>query len=174
MDTNKDAIQIDWEKKVDEKFEELLSVYTSSRHRKKVDIIAKAFNFARQAHKGVRRLSGEPYIMHPIAVALIACKEIGLGSTSICAALLHDVVEDTDYTTEDIENMFGPKIAQIVEGLTKISGVNSIAIQAYETLMSRGQLGRLGYLRLMALYCQKWDIINANRISARYAKIYGI
>ena len=122
MDTNKDAIQIDWEKKVDEKFEELLSVYTSSRHRKKVDIIAKAFHFARQAHKGVRRLSGEPYIMHPIAVALIACKEIGLGSTSICAALLHDVVEDTDYTTEDIENMFGPKIAQIVEGLTKISG----------------------------------------------------
>ena len=122
MDTSKDAIQIDWEKKVDEKFEELLSVYTSSRHRKKVDIIAKAFNFARQAHKGVRRLSGEPYIMHPIAVALIACKEIGLGSTSICAALLHDVVEDTDYTTEDIENMFGPKIAQIVEGLTKISG----------------------------------------------------
>ena len=122
MDTNKDAIQIDWEKKVDEKFEELLSVYTSSRHRKKVDIIAKAFNFARQAHKGVRRLSGEPYIMHPIAVALIACKEIGLGSTSICAALLHDVVEDTDYTTEDIENMFGPQIAQIVEGLTKISG----------------------------------------------------
>ena len=122
MDTSKDAIHIDWEKKVDEKFEELLSVYTSSRHRKKVDIIAKAFNFARQAHKGVRRLSGEPYIMHPIAVALIACKEIGLGSTSICAALLHDVVEDTDYTTEDIENMFGPKIAQIVEGLTKISG----------------------------------------------------
>ena len=122
MDTSEDAIQIDWEKKVDEKFEELLSVYTSSRHRKKVDIIAKAFNFARQAHKGVRRLSGEPYIMHPIAVALIACKEIGLGSTSICAALLHDVVEDTDYTTEDIENMFGPKIAQIVEGLTKISG----------------------------------------------------
>ena len=122
MDTSKDAIQIDWEKKVDEKFEELLSVYTSSRNRKKVDIIDKACNFARQAHKGVRRLSGEPYIMHPIAVALIACKEIGLGSTSICAALLHDVVEDTDYTTEDIENMFGPKIAQIVEGLTKISG----------------------------------------------------
>lgn len=53
-------------------------------------------------------------------------------------------------------------------------GVNSIAIQAYETLMSRGQLGRMGYLRLMALYCQKWDIINANRIKARYAKIYGI
>ena len=103
-------------------FEVLLNDYLSSRHRKKVDLITKAFNFARQAHKGVRRLSGEPYIMHPIAVAQIACEEVGLGSTSICAALLHDVVEDTDYTTEDIENIFGPKIAQIVDGLTKISG----------------------------------------------------
>ena len=103
-------------------FQHLLDTYLASRHRKKVDIITKAFNFARQAHKGVRRLSGEPYIMHPIAVAQIACEEVGLGSTSICAALLHDVVEDTDYTTEDIENIFGPKIAQIVDGLTKISG----------------------------------------------------
>ena len=103
-------------------FQTLLNSYLSSRHRKKVDIITKAFNFARQAHKGVRRLSGEPYIMHPIAVAQIACSEIGLGSTSICSALLHDVVEDTDYTVEDIENIFGPKIAQIVDGLTKISG----------------------------------------------------
>ncbi|MBO5824177.1 MAG: HD domain-containing protein, partial [Prevotella sp.] len=103
-------------------FQKLLDSYLSSRHRKKVDIITKAFNFAKQAHKGVRRLSGEPYIMHPIAVAQIACEEVGLGSTSICAALLHDVVEDTDYTTEDIENMFGAKVAQIVDGLTKISG----------------------------------------------------
>jgi len=103
-------------------FQHLLDSYLASRHRKKVDIITKAFNFARQAHKGVRRLSGEPYIMHPIAVAQIACEEVGLGSTSICAALLHDVVEDTDYTTEDLENIFGPKIAQIVDGLTKISG----------------------------------------------------
>ena len=103
-------------------FQQLLDSYLASRHRKKVDIITKAFNFAKQAHKGVRRLSGEPYIMHPIAVAQIACQEVGLGSTSICAALLHDVVEDTDYTTEDIENIFGPKIAQIVDGLTKISG----------------------------------------------------
>ena len=103
-------------------FETLLNSYLSTRHRKKVDLITKAFNFARQAHKGVRRLSGEPYIMHPIAVAQIACSEIGLGSTSICSALLHDVVEDTDYTVEDIENIFGPKIAQIVNGLTKISG----------------------------------------------------
>ena len=82
-------------------FQHLLDTYLSSRHRKKVDIVTKAFNFARQAHKGVRRLSGEPYIMHPIAVAQIACEEMGLGSTSICAALLHDVVEDTDYTVED-------------------------------------------------------------------------
>ena len=110
------------EKLINDAYQRLLDNYLSSRHRKKVDIITKAFNFAKQAHKGVRRLSGEPYIMHPIAVAQIACEEVGLGSTSICAALLHDVVEDTDYTTEDIANMFGPKIAQIVDGLTKISG----------------------------------------------------
>ena len=110
------------EKMVDEAFQRLLDSYLASRHRKKVDIITKAFNFARQAHRGVKRLSGEPYIMHPIAVALIASEEMGLGSTSICSALLHDVVEDTDYTVEDISNIFGPKIAQIVDGLTKISG----------------------------------------------------
>ena len=103
-------------------FQHLIDTYAASRHRQKIDIITKAFNFARQAHKGVRRLSGEPYIMHPIAVAQIACEEVGLGSTSICAALLHDVVEDTDYTTEDIENIFGAKVARIVDGLTKISG----------------------------------------------------
>lgn len=107
---------------VDKAFQELLDCYLASNHRKKVDIITKAFNFARQAHAGVKRLSGEPYIMHPISVAMIACKEMGLGSTSICAALLHDVVEDTDYTVEDLENLFGKKIAQIVDGLTKISG----------------------------------------------------
>mgnify|MGYP003774260857 CR=1 FL=1 len=110
------------DKMIDDAFQRLLDSYLASRHRKKVDIITKAFNFARQAHKGVRRLSGEPYIMHPIAVAQIASEEMGLGSTSICAALLHDVVEDTDYTVEDIENIFGSKIAQIVDGLTKISG----------------------------------------------------
>ena len=107
---------------IEQAFKEVLDIYVASRHRKKVDIITKAFNFARQAHKGVRRLSGEPYIMHPIAVARIAVEEMGLGSTSICAALLHDVVEDTDYTVEDITNIFGEKIAQIVDGLTKISG----------------------------------------------------
>ncbi len=118
-DNNKDLQE---EQMVDDAFQHLIDSYLQTKHRKKVDIIRKAFNFARLAHKGVRRLSGEPYIMHPIAVAQIVCSEIGLGSTSICSALLHDVVEDTDYTVEDIENMFGPKIAQIVDGLTKISG----------------------------------------------------
>ena len=122
-DHNKDiARETAEDQLVNDAFQHLLDSYLASRHRKKVDIITKAFNFARQAHKGVRRLSGEPYIMHPIAVAQIACSEIGLGSTSICSALLHDVVEDTDYTVEDIENIFGKKIAQIVDGLTKISG----------------------------------------------------
>ena len=107
---------------VEEAFQRLIDSYLSTKHRKKVELITKAFNFAKHAHKGVRRLSGEPYIMHPLAVAQIVSSEIGLGSTSICSALLHDVVEDTDYTVEDIENMFGPKIAQIVDGLTKISG----------------------------------------------------
>ncbi|MBR6750354.1 MAG: bifunctional (p)ppGpp synthetase/guanosine-3',5'-bis(diphosphate) 3'-pyrophosphohydrolase [Bacteroidaceae bacterium] len=114
--------KIDDERCVDEAFQDLLEGYLRSNHRKKIDIIKRAFNFAREAHKGVRRRSGEPYIMHPIAVARIVSQEIGLGSTSICAALLHDVVEDTDYTVEDIENLFGAKIASIVEGLTKISG----------------------------------------------------
>ncbi|MGN0309705.1 MAG: RelA/SpoT family protein [Bacteroides sp.] len=107
---------------INQAFEALLNDYLATKHRKRVEVITKAFNFANQAHRGIKRRSGEPYIMHPLAVARIVCCEIGLGSTSICAALLHDVVEDTDYTIEDIENLFGPKIAQIVDGLTKISG----------------------------------------------------
>lgn len=110
------------EEAISRAFQDILDIYLASQHRKKVELITKAFNFARQAHKGVRRHSGEPYIMHPLAVARIVCAEIGLGSTSICAALLHDVVEDTDYTVEDIRNLFGEKIAMIVDGLTKISG----------------------------------------------------
>lgn len=113
---------IDEERAINEAFNNLLNIYLNSQHRKKVELITKAFNFAKQAHKGVRRHSGEPYIMHPLEVATIVCKEIGLGSTSICAALLHDVVEDTDYTVEDIRNLFGDKIAEIVNGLTKIAG----------------------------------------------------
>ena len=123
MDTsNEERKRLDEEAAINAAFQEVLDIYLSSQHRKKVELITKAFNFARQAHKGVRRHSGEPYIMHPLAVARIVCKEIGLGSTSICAALLHDVVEDTDYTVEDIKNLFGEKIADIVNGLTKIAG----------------------------------------------------
>ena len=86
------------------------------------EMINKAFFLAKEAHKGVRRRSGEPYILHPLAVAKIVVCEEGLGVKSTAAALLHDVVEDTDYTVEDIHNIFGPKIAQIVDGVTKISG----------------------------------------------------
>jgi len=108
------------EKMIQDAYELLLKSYAQSNHRKKFEIINKAFLFANQAHKGVKRESGIPYIMHPLAVALVVSEEMGLGSTSICSALLHDVVEDTDYTVEDIRNLFGDKIAQIVDGLTKI------------------------------------------------------
>lgn len=88
-----------------------------------LEVIQKAFDFANEAHKGVRRRSGEPYILHPIAVAKIVVSNIGLGYKSIVAALLHDVVEDTEYTVEDLSNLFGEKVATIVEGLTKIKTV---------------------------------------------------
>ena len=86
-------------------------------------VVQKAFEFANEAHKNVRRRSGEPYILHPIAVAKIVVNDIGLGYKSIAAALLHDVVEDTDYTVDDLRNLFGDKIATLVEGLTKIKTV---------------------------------------------------
>jgi GTP pyrophosphokinase len=85
--------------------------------------IRKAFVFANHAHMGVRRKAGEPYILHPLAVAMIVVKEIGLGEDAVCAALLHDVVEDADYTVEDIRSRFGDKVAELVDGLTKIEGV---------------------------------------------------
>src|SRR5882724_10266276 len=86
-------------------------------------MIRKAFDMALESHKDMRRKSGEPYIYHPIAVAQIAAEEIGLGTTSIVCALLHDVVEDTDVSLDDIEQEFGKKVAKIIDGLTKISGV---------------------------------------------------
>ena len=92
-------------------------------NQQEIDTVQKAFDFANEAHKGVRRRSGEPYIIHPIEVAKIVVNEIGLGCKSIVAALLHDVVEDTDYTVEDIRNLFGDKIATLVDGLTKIKTV---------------------------------------------------
>ncbi|MBQ5596564.1 MAG: bifunctional (p)ppGpp synthetase/guanosine-3',5'-bis(diphosphate) 3'-pyrophosphohydrolase, partial [Rikenellaceae bacterium] len=109
---------------IEEKYEDLMAscekIYRKETDR---DFIKKAFFLAKEAHKGVRRRSGEPYLLHPIAVAKIAVDEIGLGVKSVVAALLHDVVEDTEYTVEDITNMFGQKIATMVDGLTKMSGV---------------------------------------------------
>jgi GTP diphosphokinase / guanosine-3',5'-bis(diphosphate) 3'-diphosphatase len=113
---------VDEESFVQKEFDLLLEDFKVTGHNQNIEQIQKAFNFAKNAHKGMKRRSGEPYIMHPLAVARIVVSEIGLGGTSICSALLHDVVEDTEYTVEDIEAMFGSKIAKIVEGLTKISG----------------------------------------------------
>ena len=110
------------ELQIENAFNEVMQAYVSSNHRRNVEIIEKAFRFANKAHKGARRRSGEPYIHHPIAVAKIVISELGLGSTSICAALLHDVIDDTDYTYEDIRAAFGENIASIVQGLTRISG----------------------------------------------------
>jgi GTP pyrophosphokinase len=95
-------------------------------------MIRQAFMLAMDAHKNVRRKSGEPYILHPVEVAIIVSKEIGLGPTSIVAALMHDVVEDSDYTLDDIERLFGDKVARIIDGLTKISGVfdQNVSVQA--------------------------------------------
>ena len=98
-----------------------------------MELIKKAFYFAKDAHKGVRRKSGEPYITHPIAVARIVVDEIGLGVKSVIAALVHDIVEDTDYTVEDIEYQFGEKIARMVDGLTKIAEVFSANEEHDET-----------------------------------------
>ena len=92
-------------------------------NQQELDVVQKAFDFANEAHKNVRRRSGGPYIIHPIEVAKIVVSDIGLGYKSIAAALLHDVVEDTDYTVDDIRSQFGDKIASLVDGLTKIKNV---------------------------------------------------
>lgn len=111
------------QEQIKESFEELLKSLRKETSKEDRQRIREAFEFANEAHKGVKRRSGEPYIMHPLAVAKITTREMGLGTTSVISALLHDVVEDTDYTVEDISNLFGPKVASIVDGLTKISGV---------------------------------------------------
>src|SRR5210317_2389884 len=102
-------------------------------------LIQRAFSLAKDAHKGVHRKSGEPYITHPLAVAQIVATEIGLGPTGIATALMHDVVEDSDYTLMDIENMFNPNIARLIDGLTKISGVvgmeSSMQLENYRNML---------------------------------------
>ena len=114
---------MDEQEMIETAFDDLIKSLRKGTTEESVKMIRRAFEFAREAHQGVRRKSGEPYILHPLAVAKIAVKEIGLGTKSAVAALLHDVVEDTDYTVEDIANLFGPKIASLVDGLTKISEV---------------------------------------------------
>ncbi len=109
---------------IQEKWEGLLAACTKiCKNDEDRNLIKRAFFLAKEAHEGVRRRSGEPYLLHPIAVARIVVDEIGLGVKSVVAALLHDVVEDTEYTVEDMERIFGPKIASMVDGLTKMSGV---------------------------------------------------
>jgi len=108
---------------VDKVFESIFDHCKGCKEKDNENKIRQAYALAYKAHNGVRRRSGEPYIIHPLEVAIIAAKEIGLGSKSVISAILHDVVEDTDYTLEDIEHQFGPKIATIIDGLTKISGV---------------------------------------------------
>ena len=105
------------------RYRALLKVCKPITDSKDKQLIRKAFNLAAEAHKGMRRRSGEPYIFHPMEVAIISAGEIGLGTTSIVCSLLHDVVEDTDYTLDDISGLFGPKVASIIDGLTKISGI---------------------------------------------------
>ena len=93
-------------------FHDLQKAYGASNHKHKFELFAKAFEFASKAHEGVKRRNGEPYILHPLAVAKICVEEMGLGSTSICSALLHDVVEDTEFTLEDIKDRFGETISK--------------------------------------------------------------
>ena len=102
-------------------------------------MVNKAFYFAVEAHKDQRRRSGEPYIYHPIEVATIAASDIGLGRTSIICALLHDVVEDTKYTLEDIREMFGEKVSRVVDGLTKfanLEGAESAQAENFKKVIS--------------------------------------
>ena len=121
MDT---TIDIESEKKeILKRYRTLLKSNAARMHPGDKELIRKAFDLALDAHKDMRRKSGEPYIYHPIAVAQIAVSEIGLGTTAIVCALLHDTVEDTDISLEDIKGMFGEKIMKIIDGLTKISGV---------------------------------------------------
>ena len=111
---------------IDKGFNQLLKSIEFKTEEQDIALINKAFQLAEDAHMGVRRKSGEPYITHPIAVAQIVATEIGLGPTSIATALMHDVVEDSDYTLDDIQNMFNGSIARLIDGLTKISGVVSM------------------------------------------------
>jgi len=111
--------------------------------------VRRAFEFANDAHRNVRRRSGEPYMIHPIAVAQIVVDDIGLGYKAISAALLHDVVEDTDYTVEDIRERFGNKIASLVDGLTKIKTVLDNEQKTHGTDISQQSLQAENFKRIL-------------------------
>jgi len=118
------AIDLEQERKeILSRYRGLLRALRGERKPEELRMVRKAFNIALEAHKDQRRKSGEPYIYHPIAVARICAEEIGLGTTSVTSALLHDTVEDTELTLDDVRDLFGPTVATIVDGLTKISGV---------------------------------------------------
>lgn len=123
MTSNENNLLIEENKRITQAYRHLLKSARFSQSDKNILRIRKAFDIANESHKGVRRKSRESYIFHPLAVAQIIAEEIGLGTTSILCALLHDVVEDTDLTIKDIENYFGPKEAKIIDGLTKIEAV---------------------------------------------------
>ena len=109
-------------RQIEDRYQDFLKAIEHKFDEERLARIEKAFRFANAAHDGIKRKSGEPYIIHPIAVAKIVAVDLGLGATSISAAILHDVAEDTEYSIADIENMFGEKVAMIVDGLTKLSG----------------------------------------------------
>lgn len=109
---------------MDRQYDVLLEAWKGEKKTAEIELVRKAYEFAAMAHKDARRKSGEPYIFHPIAVAIIVAQEIGMGATSITSALLHDVVEDTDYTVEYISQEYGPKVARVVKGLTKLNSID--------------------------------------------------
>lgn len=116
------VFSLDEEREIDLAYDELIRSYVESRHRRKVEFVGKAFRFARMAHQGCRRNDGSPYILHALAVALICSRELGLGSTTIVCALLHDIVEHSDRSIDDIHANFGHQISSIVAGINKLSG----------------------------------------------------
>ena len=126
-------------KEIRRRYRALLRACKPTLQRGDKQTIRKAFDMALEYHKDMRRKSGEPYIYHPLAVAQISAEEIGLGTTSIVCALLHDVVEDTEINLEDIEREFGKKVARIIDGLTKISGIfgtsNSLQAENFRKML---------------------------------------
>ena len=114
------------------RYKHLIQLISQSASQEEKRQVRRAFTVARKAHEGVRRKTGEPYIIHPMEVARIAAEDLGLGPVAVVCALLHDVVEDTEYTLEDIRMIFDDRVAQIIDGLTKIEGVFDYATNSID------------------------------------------